>query len=198
MTHEERIRAVIDCGFTERQARFLVLVMRHGGVCIPRQYASFAGIANGGRRCNAFFGKLVKRGYAHEIRCVHNRARVYHVHHKPLYFLIGEASSRYRRPVSPRVAVERLMLQDAVLAVGDVEWLTTAAEKAAYLEGLKAKATHDRPQQSIRMRHGPGLRHPHPHSRSRWPPTAAHCCCTWPVNRPRRRSGPSFRPMPSC
>jgi hypothetical protein len=147
MTQEERIRAVVDCGFTERQARFLVLVMCHGGICIPRQYASFAGIANGGRRCNAFFDKLVKRGYAHEIRCVHNRARVYHVHHKPLYFLIGEASSRYRRPVSPRVAVERLMLLDAVLDVGDVEWLTTAAEKAVYLEGLKAKATDDGPQE---------------------------------------------------
>ena len=147
MTQEERLRAVIDCGFTERQARFLVVVMRYGGVCIPRQYASFTGIANGGRRCNAFFDKLVKRGYAHEIRCVHNRARVYHVHHKPLYFLIGEASSRYRRPVSPRVAVARLMLLDAVLAVGDVEWLTTAAEKAAYLEGLKAKATDERPQE---------------------------------------------------
>jgi hypothetical protein len=148
MTQEERIQAVIDCGFIERQARFLVLVMRHGGVCIPRQYATFARIANGGRRCNAFFDKLVKRGYAHEIRCVHNRARVYHVHHKPLHFLIGEASSRYSRPVSPRVAVERLMLVDAVLAVGEVEWLTTAAEKAAYLEGLKAKATDERTQQS--------------------------------------------------
>jgi hypothetical protein len=42
-------------------ARFLVLVMRRGGVCI-RQYAGFARIANGGRRCNAFFDKLVKRG----------------------------------------------------------------------------------------------------------------------------------------
>ncbi|HEX6315908.1 MAG TPA: hypothetical protein VFZ73_13650, partial [Gemmatimonadaceae bacterium] len=31
---------------------------------------------------------------------------------------------------------------------GDVEWLTTAAEKAAYLEGLKAKANDDRPQPS--------------------------------------------------
>jgi hypothetical protein len=147
MTQEERIRAVVDCGFTERQARFLVLVMRLGGVCIPRQYAGFAGIANGGRRCNAFFDKLVKRRYAHEIRCVHNRARVYHVHHKPLYFLIAEGSSRYRRPVSPRVAVERLMLVDAVLAVGEVEWLTTPAEKAAYLERLKAKSTVDSPQQ---------------------------------------------------
>jgi len=147
MTQEDRIRAVVDCGFTERQARFLLLVMRHGGVCIPRQYAGFSGIANGGRRCNAFFDKLVKRRYAHEIRCVHNRARVYHVHHKALYFLIGEASSRYRRPVSPRVAVERLMLLDAVLAVGDVEWLTTVAEKAAYLAGLKAKATDDKRQE---------------------------------------------------
>jgi hypothetical protein len=144
---EKRIRAVVDCGFTERQARFLVLVMRHGGVCIPRQYASFAGIANGGRRCNAFFDRLVRRGYAHEIRCVHNRARVYHVHHKPLYFLIGEVSSRYRRAVSPRVALERLMLLDAVLDVGDVEWLTTAAEKATYLAKLKAEATVEARQQ---------------------------------------------------
>jgi len=147
MTQEERIRAVIDCGFTERQARFLVLVMRHGGVCIPRQYASFAVIANGGRRCNAFFDRLVRRGYAHEIRCVHNRARVYHVHHKPLYFLIGEVSSRYRRAVPPRLAVERLMLLDAVLDVGDVEWLTTAAEKVAYLERLKAEPTVETRQQ---------------------------------------------------
>jgi hypothetical protein len=147
MTQDERIRAVVDCGFTERQARFLVLVMRHGGICLPRQYASFVGIVHGGRRCHAFFDKLVKRRYAHEIRCVHNRARVYHVHHKPLYFLIAEGSSRYRRPVSPRVAVERLMLLDAVLAVGEVEWLTTAAEKTTYLERLRAKATDDRPQQ---------------------------------------------------
>jgi hypothetical protein len=134
MTLEERPRAVIDCGFTERQARFLVLVMRHAGVCVPRQYASFAGIANGGRRCNAFFDRLVRRGYAHEIRCVHNRARVYHVHHKPLYFLIGDVSSRYRRPVSPGLAVERLMLLDAVLDVGDVDWVTTAPERDRNLE----------------------------------------------------------------
>ncbi|PYR89379.1 MAG: hypothetical protein DMF84_24455 [Acidobacteria bacterium] len=85
MTQEERVHSVMDVGFTERQARFLVLVLRHAGVCIPRQYASFAGITNGARRCNAFFAKLVRRGYATENDCVHNRARLYHVHHKPLY-----------------------------------------------------------------------------------------------------------------
>ena len=116
MTHEERVQAVIDFGFTERQARFVVLVMRHAGVCVPRQYASFSGIANGGRRCNAFFEKLIRRGYANEIDCVHNRARLYHLQHKPLYHVIGDVASRYRRRVSPRLAVERLMLLDAVLA----------------------------------------------------------------------------------
>jgi hypothetical protein len=146
MKEHARIRAVVDCGFTDRQARFLVLVMRHAGVCVPRQYASFAGIANGGRRCNAFFDKLVRRGHAHELRCLHNRAKVYQVHHKPLYFVIGEVSSRYRRPVSPRLAIERLMLLDAVLAISDVEWLTTTAEKMAYFERLSANTGADAPQ----------------------------------------------------
>jgi len=136
VTHEERVQAVIDFGFTERQARFLVLVLRQAGVCVPRQYASFSGIANGGRRCNAFFDKLVRRGYANENGCVHNRARLYHLQHKPLYHVIGEVTSRYRRRVSPRLAVERLMLLDAVLTMPNLEWLTTAAEKAAYLARL--------------------------------------------------------------
>ena len=34
--HRQRVEAVMACGFTERQARFLVLVMRHAGVCVPR------------------------------------------------------------------------------------------------------------------------------------------------------------------
>jgi hypothetical protein len=114
MTTAERVQAVVEFGFTERQARFLALVMRHAGVCVPRQYARFAGVAYGAK-CNAFFDKLVRRGYARASDCIHNRARLYHVHHKPLYHVIGEATSRYRRPVSPRLAIERLMLLDAVL-----------------------------------------------------------------------------------
>lgn len=137
-THE-RIQAVTEFGFTDRQARFLVLVMRHAGVCVPRQYARFARVAQGAK-CNAFFDKLVRRGYAHAVECIHNRARLYHVQSKPLYHVIGEARSRYRRPVSPRLAVERLMLLDAVLTTADLEWLTTAAEKAAHLARLTASA----------------------------------------------------------
>jgi hypothetical protein len=139
MSAHDRIQAVTEFGFTERQARFLVLVMRHAGVCVPRQYARFAGVAQGAR-CNAFFDKLVRRGYAQAVECIHNRARLYHVHSKPLYHVIGEARSRFRRPASPRLAIERLMLLDAVLTAPGLEWLPTAAEKADYLARLTASA----------------------------------------------------------
>ena len=137
MSTHERMQAVVEFGFTERQARFLVLVMRHAGVCVPRQYARFAGVAQGAK-CNAFFEKLVRRGYASASECIHNRARVYHVHSKPLYHAIGEDSSRYRRSLSPRLAVERLMVVDAVLTTPDLEWFTTRPDKASYLASLEA------------------------------------------------------------
>ncbi len=44
-------------GLTARQARFLVLVLEHSGVCLPRQYRAFAGIAHG-RQTDRFFSKL--------------------------------------------------------------------------------------------------------------------------------------------
>jgi hypothetical protein len=137
MTIQDRIQAVVEFGFTERQARFLVLVMRHAGVCVPRQYARFASVAYGAK-CNAFFERLVRRGCARRNDCIHNRARLYHVHHKSLYHAIGEATSRFRRPVSPRLAIERLMLLDAVIATPDLDWLTTASEKVAHLAKLTA------------------------------------------------------------
>jgi hypothetical protein len=140
LTATERVQAVADYGFTERQARFLVLVMRHAGLCVKRQYAAFAGIANGGDKCNAFFDKLVNRGYAVTADCIHNRARLYHVHHKPLYHAIGEPDSRYRRAVPARSAPERLMRLDAALTSPDLDWLTTRSEKVAYLQARTALA----------------------------------------------------------
>ena len=47
MTHAEHVRAVTAFGFTERQARFLVTVLVHAGVCLGRQYCRFSGIARG-------------------------------------------------------------------------------------------------------------------------------------------------------
>ena len=49
MTWEERVRAVQSLRFTERQAGFLVLVMLHAGVCLGRQYRTFAASRTGRR-----------------------------------------------------------------------------------------------------------------------------------------------------
>jgi hypothetical protein len=154
---QDRVEAIADYGFTDRQARFLVLVMRHSGLCVKRQYAAFAGIKPGGEKCNAFFEKLIRRGYAVASDCIHNRARLYHVHHKPLYHAIGEPESRYRRPVPARRAQERLMRLDAALISPELEWLTTRAEKLAFLaarrgspaEPSPAGCIQDRPDQCL-------------------------------------------------
>jgi hypothetical protein len=166
-SNHDRTQAVAEFGLAERQARFLVLVIRHAGVCVPRQYARFAGVAYGAK-CNAFFDKLVRRGFARASECIHNRARLYHVHHKPLYHIIR---------VSPRLAIERLMLLDAVLATPDLEWLTTAPEKAAYLcqaesigrrrdrtgGALRCRLeTFFRSSKRVRDRGGGGRAHGHP------------------------------------
>jgi hypothetical protein len=77
MTVEERVSAVAEFGFIPRQARFLVLAIRHAGVCLLRQYSAFAGIVHG-QKTRAFFHKLVSRRYASAYECRHNRARLYH------------------------------------------------------------------------------------------------------------------------
>ena len=135
MTVEERVSAVAEFGFTQRQASFLVMAMRHGGVCLLRQYSAFAGIVHG-QKTRAFFRKLVSRRYASAYECRHNRARLYHVHHYALYQAIGEPNSRYRRPLPAGRIDERLMLLDGVLANPELNWLATEAEKVTHFTTL--------------------------------------------------------------
>jgi hypothetical protein len=53
--------------------------------------------------------------------------------HYALYRAIGQPDSRYRRPVSGRPAVERLMVLDGVLASAELTWLGTEEEKVAFM-----------------------------------------------------------------
>ena len=132
MESQDRIAAIARLGFTERQARFLVLVMQYSGVCLLRQYTAFAGIVHG-QKTRKFFAKLVSRRLATAYACRHNRGRVYHVHHKALYRAIGEADSRHRRPLSPDRIIHGLATLDAVLATSTTEYLATSDEKAQRL-----------------------------------------------------------------
>ena len=135
MTFDDRVQVVAKKGFTDRQARFLVTVMLHAGVCVPRQYARFCGIVHG-EKTRKFFAKLVRLGYASMYDCRHNRARIYHLNQRALYAVIGEADSRLRRPLTLNHAIQRLMVLDAIVEDPDLVWLGTAEEKAVHLTAL--------------------------------------------------------------
>lgn len=135
MTFEERVTAVEMEQFgpsgwscTRRQARFLVLVMLHAGVCMKRHYLTLNGRSYG-QVVQNFFARLVAERVATPYAAMHRQARVYHVHHKRLYRAIGQPDSRLRKPRAAGRAMERLMVLDAVLERPEAAWLATEQEK---------------------------------------------------------------------
>ena len=84
------------------------------------------------------------RWYATRARAGHHKARLYHIHYKPLYRAIGEPNNRHRRPTPLPRAIERLMLLDAVLADRERTWLATEQDKLAYFT-----LTHRVPRQDL-------------------------------------------------
>src|SRR6185503_11925639 len=128
MNPEHVVQTIAKKGFTDRQARFLILVARHSGVCVMRQYSSFAGIVFG-QKTRKFFTKLVRLGLVSTYDCAHNRGRVYHVRHRAIYEAIGEADSRLRRPPGVPRALERLMLLDAILENPFFFYMSARTEK---------------------------------------------------------------------
>ena len=156
MKLEDRIRAIAEFGFTERQARFLDVVMLFGGLCVPRQYAAFAGTAYG-HRVSRFFDKLVQRGYAAVCDCLHNRAELYHLRHRALYQAIDQPHSRYRRPVPARQLWDRLMRLDAVVLQPELIWLATQEEKVAFFSLMAPSLPRER-LPHLTVGHGTGGR----------------------------------------
>jgi hypothetical protein len=140
MNFDHGVKAITKFGFTERQARFLVTVMRHSGVCVPRQYAAFAGIAYG-HTVSEFFDKLADREFATVSDCLHNRAQLYYLKHHALYRAIGQPHSRYRRPVPVRQAIDRLIRLDAIVLFPEFLYLATDDEKVAFFT-LMAPSLH--------------------------------------------------------
>jgi hypothetical protein len=161
MTFDERVQAVLSVTgkrLTERQARFLVTVMLHSGVCLRRHYSSFAGLIPG-RKVHEFFELLVQRRYATARRCGRSPAWLYHVRFKPLYAAIGEVDNRNRKePALPR-AVERLMLLDAVFEQpSSTAWLATESEKVAHFSLHSRVPVDDLPSLTFRGVDGETIR----------------------------------------
>ncbi len=131
MTLEEQFHGIAALGFTERQSGFLLTVVRHAGVCLPRQYCAYGRIARG-QKTHDFFRRLVNRRLATPYECAHRQGRVYHLHHRALYRAIGEPESRLRRPAAMARAIERLIILDELVAHRQVTWLATEREKVEH------------------------------------------------------------------
>jgi len=158
MSDADRVARVMALGFTERQARFLVTVMLHGGVCIQRQYCTSAQLVHGDKT-RAFFRDLVAKRYATAYPCGKRGARVYHVHARPLYAAIGEPDDRHRRRMAVGRAIEGLIILDAVLAAPSVRWLSTAHEKVAYFTQKTPLRPDDLPKLVFHNGGGRTVRH---------------------------------------
>lgn len=144
MTWEERVHAVEAHGFSERQASFLTALMLYSGVCMGRQYCAYQRIAYG-QKMHDFFAGLLARGMATARPCGHNRARIYHVHHRPLYQAIGDPENRHRKPMALARAIERLMVLDAVLEDRQLTWLGTEADKVRHFTMVAPVARDELP-----------------------------------------------------
>ena len=139
MNLEHAVQTIAKRGFTDRQARFLVLVARHSGVCVMRQYSAFAGVVFG-HTTRRFFTKLERLGWVSTYDCARKRARIYHVRHRELYEAVGNAESRLRRPPTVPRALERIMLLDVILKEPDLVWLASSEEKMTHVSAFTAIA----------------------------------------------------------
>jgi len=70
------------------------------------QYCTYASIPHG-RKTVDFFRLLLARGYASVRQCGNQNARLYHVHHRPLYRAIGEEDTRSARSRGSRKGTNR-------------------------------------------------------------------------------------------
>jgi hypothetical protein len=100
----------------------------HGGFCLRRQYAAFAGLRYG-KHVRDFLDDLAMRDVARRITYKRNRGFLYHVHAKPLYRAIEQEDNRNRRVASPALIARRLMLLDTVIGRPEVAWLATEQDK---------------------------------------------------------------------
>lgn len=127
MTHEERIFALQNCGYTHRQATFLCTVALHSGYFLRRQYHKFLG-----QKPGAGAERLIQRGLANSHIRIHgsaNRTLIYHLGARSVYEVLDDEDNpnqRWRQPYSVKT---KLMGLDFVLAHPQYRYLTTEDEK---------------------------------------------------------------------
>jgi hypothetical protein len=113
MTDQERIQALVDLGYTEREAAFLVIAALHSGYFLRRQFLYFAGVELGAI-AQAFIDRTTTKKHCKANSFRHDRV-VYHVGSKPLFQALGDVDNRNRRDHDVSTIKARLMGLDYVL-----------------------------------------------------------------------------------
>jgi hypothetical protein len=127
----DRCHALEMLGYTARQAQFLVLVARHGGYFLRRQYVAFTGTGHG-LAAVRFLAQCVAREHI-RVLPYGRQSHVFHLYARPLYASIGEEDNRNRRPAEWDAVIRKLMTLDFVLAHPGARFLATEDEKVALL-----------------------------------------------------------------
>jgi hypothetical protein len=133
MTNRERVTALENLGYTEREAAFLCLAALHGGYFLRRQFCGFIGKEIGGTVA-ALVEKLLAQEHAVAISALNN-TKIYHLGSRPFYALLGETDNRNRREHSAPAMKKRLMGLDFALAHRNYRYLATEREKVDYFSG---------------------------------------------------------------
>lgn len=130
LTGNERCTALMQFGYTQREAEFLVVAALQGGFFLRRQYCDFIDRAVGGTAAS-FIEKAISKGHATAVLGYRN-AKLYHLCSRPFYAALGQENSRNRRQRPPAGIKNRLMGLDFVLAHPMERYLSTEEEKVSF------------------------------------------------------------------
>jgi len=117
-------------GYTRREAAFLYAVGMHSGYFLRRQFDAFIGRVKGAISQH-FLGKALRRGHIRALDFGQNR-KVFHLHWKPIYRLLGDEDSQHRRVKGDLQIKARLMTLDYVLRDSQEHFLETEQAKVEF------------------------------------------------------------------
>lgn len=125
---------ILDYGYTDKEARFLVTVAVHSGHFFRSQYSRFRNVVDGQIASN-FISKALGKGHIREYEYPPN-ARRYHLHNKGFYSRIGFPNSQLRRQKSLSFIHIRLACLDFVLEHTNLEYLPDSSAKYDFFSSL--------------------------------------------------------------
>jgi hypothetical protein len=129
------ITALQSLGYTQREASFLYLVAVHSGYFLRRQFDYFIDRHRGGI-VSRFLEKVRLNGHVQLLDSRHGR-QVYHLIHKPIYRLTGDANSQNRRVKGDADVRVRLMKLDYLLENDQDHYFPTDEEKLHFFTEMR-------------------------------------------------------------